>query len=142
TVGETETVEHLRDTALKLRAVQAIEVAVMAQVFFGSQLFVEAGRLEDNSDALADLVAGGGQIQVHHADMAGSQWNKSGENSKEGGLTTTVGAEEAEDFACVDAEVHASEGLPLAVGMAQGLNLNQRLMHTSIIAVFGGENSE
>jgi len=42
-VGEADAGEHFVDTAFQVSAAEAVEVALVAEVFFGGQLLIEAG---------------------------------------------------------------------------------------------------
>ena len=53
------------DSFLKVAAAQAVKMALVREVFRGGELLVEAGRLKDDADELADAIAlaGGGNYQ-------------------------------------------------------------------------------
>ena len=94
-------------------------MAVVAEVFFGGELFVERGGLEDDGDLGADLIRIAGEFEVEDANGAVLRRDQRGEDAEEGGFAGAIGAEEGEDFAGVDVEGEIGEGGALAVGMGE-----------------------
>src|SRR5580658_3376695 len=102
-------------------------MALLAEVFFGGELFIEAGGLEDDADVAADFVAVLGEIEAEDFDGARRRGNEGAENSEEGGFAAAVGAEEAEDFAGVHAQGEIRERGMFAVRVVEVLNIDDRI---------------
>ena len=65
----------------------------MPEILVGSQLFVDALRLEDNADLPTD--GGGilGCVKTHDQGAAGGRHHQCRKNAEQGGLAAAVGAE-------------------------------------------------
>src|SRR5439155_6647948 len=90
-VGEVEARERFVDAIGELAAAHAVEVAVVAEVFFGGELLVEAGRLEDDGDLRTNGVGVAGEVEIEDANGARLWGNECGEDPKEGGFAGAVG---------------------------------------------------
>ena len=95
-----------------------------AEVLFGGELHVDAGRLEDDSDIAPDLGGLAGDVVAQNESSAGGGDHQSRENTKRGGLAAAVGAEQAEDFGRADVEGNVVQGGAIAVLMMKVLELN------------------
>ena len=100
------------------------------QVFARAQAAVGAGVLDEHADPLqpARPVRGGGGVLAEDAQAAPAGPGQGGDAAHEGGLAGPVGAEEDEEVAPADAEVHALERLhgpaPGGIGDAKPLGLD------------------
>src|SRR5207249_2804235 len=86
------------DAIGKLAAMQPVKVALMHQVFAGSELFIQARRLKDHADAPAKRCAICNHVQTEDSDGSRLRGDQRREDSKEGCLSTAVGAEEAKNL--------------------------------------------
>ena len=95
-VGEAYASKNFADAFLQRGSAQAVEVALMPQVFVRSQLRVDALRLKHDANLTAE--AGGilSGIASHDHRATGGWDHQRREDSKEGGLAAAVGAEQAE----------------------------------------------
>src|SRR5205823_13029202 len=103
----------------ELAAAQAVEMAVVAEIFLGGELFVERWGLEDDGNLGAEGAGVAGELEIQHAHAAVLRWDQRGEDAEEGGFARAVGAEEGEDFALVDVEGEVGEGGAIAVGVGE-----------------------
>jgi hypothetical protein len=116
-LGKTDAAQHLINALFEGRAGEAIEMALVAEVFFGGQLLVETGGLEDDADLAADEIALGFEVEAQEVDGAIAQGDEGGEDSEEGCFTAAIGAEKAEDGGGGDGEVEVAKGDAVAVGV-------------------------
>ena len=76
---------------------------------------VEAGLLEGDADLAAGAVRIAGDVNAGDLRTAGGDRQQRRQHPHGGRLAGAVGAEEAEDLAGVDLQVHAPDGLDLVV---------------------------
>ena len=112
-------------------------MTLMAEVFGGGELFVEAGGLEDDADLLADGFALGFQIEAEEGNFSIADGDEGGEDSEEGGFTAAVGPEESEDFTGLDGEVQIIDGDSVAVGVGEVFDLEDGFRHSQFIYTLG-----
>jgi hypothetical protein len=72
----------------------------------------------------ADVVPLAGNVEAVHAGGAGGGTRQRAEHVDRRALAGAVGAEEAEDLAAGDGERDAADGLDLAVGLDEGLDVD------------------
>ena len=77
-------------------------MSMMPKVLCGGELFIQAGGLEDDADALADFLHIVGSVEAEHLHGAARRGDQGGEDSEERGFAAAVRAEESEDFAGLD----------------------------------------
>jgi hypothetical protein len=97
---------------------------VQAEVLLGGQVAVERRVLEHEADVPADGVALAGDVEAVHAGGAGGGPGERAEHVDRRALAGAVGAEEAEDLAAGDGERHTADGLDLAVGLDERVDLD------------------
>jgi hypothetical protein len=104
--------------------VQAVQVALAAQVLFHRKRFIEALRLEHHAH-----VTPHGRGFAHHiasgedgAALGGYHHRR--QNAEERGLAAAIGAEQTEDLALSHGETDAGESNAGAVTMGQTLNFD------------------
>jgi len=126
-VAELSQVDHREHLVHPVRdgaAVDAVQLGVQAQVLRRGEVAVERRVLEHQADVPADLVALTGDVEAAHAGGAGGGPRERAEHVDRRALAGAVRAEEAEDLAASDREGHATDGLDLAVGLDEVLDLD------------------
>src|SRR5215217_9359706 len=99
--------------------VDAVQLAVEAQVLLGRQVGVEGRLLEDQADVAANLVPLAGDVEAGHRGRAGGRLGQGAEDLDGGRLAGAVGAEEPEGLPRPDVQVDAGNGLDLLVALDQ-----------------------
>ena len=123
-VPEVDHLEHLTHPGRDGAGVDAVELGVEAEVLLGGEVAVERRVLEHEADVPADVVALAGDVEAAHAGGAGGGPRQRAEHVDRRALAGAVGAEEAEDLAGSDGERDAADGLDLAVGLDEVLDLD------------------
>jgi hypothetical protein len=123
-VGEIDHRQHLVHPGPDDAGVDVVELGVESQVLLGGEVAVERGVLEDQADVPAHVVALGDDVEAADARGAGRGQRQGAEHVDRRALAGAVGAEEAEDLARRDGERHAADGLDLAVGLDEGVDLD------------------
>ena len=111
-VPEFDQFEGFFDASSEVGAAEAVEGAEEMDVFLAGQFEVECGGLRGDADLAADFGFGGIGLAVDRDHAAGGR-EVADHHPERGGLTGTVGAEEAECFAFVDFEgdvINRAEG--------------------------------
>src|SRR5689334_16117463 len=90
---------------------------MMRQVFLRGELPIEARRLKDNADLLANLIARKRDVAAQHSNMPRRNGDERGKDAEEGRLAAAVGAKEAEDFGRVDDQRKVSQRGAIIVSM-------------------------
>ncbi len=121
---EVDHLEHLAHPRRDDPGVDAVQLGVQAEVLLGGEVAVERLVLEDEADVPADVVALGGDVEAAHAGGAGGGPRERAEHVDRRALAGAVGAEEAEDLAASDGERDAADGLDLAVGLGELVDLD------------------
>lgn len=119
-VGEVEAVQQFVGAALHGRAPHPVQPALEQEVLPAGGDRVGAGLLGDHADGSADPVGVAQDVVSGDGRGAGVGAGQGGEDLDGGGLPGTVGAEQSEDRAGLDAEVHAAQGGDIA-----GIGLDQ-----------------
>src|SRR5215813_11644986 len=99
--------EHLADAALEARSTQAVEMALMHQIFCGGELHIDAPCLSDNANPAADLIWLCRGIETSHVRSPTSGDHQRCEDSEQRCLAATVWAQEAKSFCRPDIQRHA-----------------------------------
>src|SRR5262249_6593213 len=118
--------QQFADARIELSALQAVQMALMHQIFVSGELLIEAGRLEDDTDAPPNLLRLRGDIETEDANGAALGADQGRENAKGGGLAAAVGAEQSEDFASADGETQPIEGCSSSVVVKQPRDFDGR----------------
>ena len=123
-VPEVDHLEHLAHPRWDDPGVDAVELGVQAEVLLGGEVAVERRVLEHEADVPADVVALIDDVEAAHAGGAGGGPHEGAEHVDRRALPGAVGAEEAEDLTASDGERDSADGLSLAVGLDEGLDLD------------------
>src|ERR687887_250887 len=113
-VAETDQVDHLADVAGA-----GVVAAEQADGLLDGQLAVEAGRLQHDADALAEVPLAALRVVAEHLDLAAAALAVALQDLDGGRLAGAVRAEEGEALALGDLEVDAAHGFQLAVALAE-----------------------
>ncbi len=98
---------------------------MMAEVFLGGELFIEAGGLEDDADIFAHAIALRREVEFQDADDAGAiDGNERGKQPEERGFAAAVRTEETEDFAPANDEFQVDQRGALAVQVAEVIDID------------------
>ena len=111
-IGNSQAFHHFRDAAVQLAAAQAVKLAVIAKVLQHGELLVEAGILEDNADAPADVVSL--LLNVVAEDRCRSlRWReRRRKDFEERRLAAAVRAQQRKDLAPPNVETDAIQRTP------------------------------
>ena len=90
---------------------------------------VEAGALEDDADALAQLSAAPAGVLAQHGHGPGAALAVALEDLDGGRLARAVRTEQAEDLAALDRKRDAAQRFDLVVALAQPVYLDRVLAH-------------
>ena len=123
-VPEVDHLEHLAHPRRDDLGVDAVELGVQAEVLLGGEVAVERRVLEHEADVPADGVALADDVEAAHAGGTGRGPGERAQHVDRRALAGAVGAEEAEDLAASDGERDTADGLDLAVGLDECLDLD------------------
>ena len=123
-VGQVDHLEHLVHPGRDDAGVDAVQLGVQPQVLLGGEVDVQRGVLEDQADVAAHVVALGDDVEAADARRPGRGRGQGAEHVDRRALAGAVGAEEAEDLARRDGERHAADGVDLAVGLDEVVDLD------------------
>ena len=99
-------------------------MADVLQVLVSRELHVDAGRLKDHADMLAEASRIGGRVAaVDHCAAAHGQHQR-GKDAEHGRLTAAIGAEQAEDLGGINVEGDALECGASVIGVLQVFDVN------------------
>ena len=104
----------LFDLASAGLGIEAVNLRVEAQILQNRKIVIEGKFLAHVADALAHRVGIGADVNAIHPGAAAGQRQNAAQHLDDRGLAAAVGAEEAEDFARLDAQAHAIHGSDLA----------------------------
>ena len=96
---------------------EAIQVALVVEVFVRGEFFINAGRLEHNAQVRANKVRLRLHVVAHNAGGAGAGLHLRGEDLKEGGFTTAVWPQQCENFGMPHGEAYFVQGLPVTIAV-------------------------
>ena len=96
-----------------------VERAVVLQVLPGGVAAVEAGKVGNHAELTADGIEVGRQQEVVEPDLAGVGPQDAAQAAQGGRLAGAVLAQQQEDLAGADLEVHAGHRLDAAEALAQ-----------------------
>src|SRR5215469_9513779 len=99
-------------------------MALATEVFFHSQRFIEALRLENYADVAAHLGGLALDVMAGEARGAFSAHHHGGKNPKERRLAAAIGTQEPEDLTRADGEIDVGQSDPAAVAVGQVLYFN------------------
>src|SRR6185437_113568 len=116
---EADHAEHLLHPRFDDLRFDPVELGVEAQVLLGAEVAVEGLVLEDEADVAAHVVAGGGDVEAGDLGRPVARLGQRAEHVDRRRLAGAVGAEEAEDLAGLDLEVHAFDGFEIAEAFAE-----------------------
>ena len=134
---QVDHLEHLVHPGRDDAGVDAVQLGVQAQVLLGGEVDVERGVLEDEADVAADVVALGDDVEAADARRPRTSAGEGAEHVDRRALAGAVGAEEAEDLARRDGERDAADGVDLAVGLDEPLDVDRGLRPRSVPAGCG-----
>ena len=97
--------------------------------FADAELIGQGGGLQDGSDFLFEGVARSLRVEAADADDATIGGAKAFQDFDGAGLPGAVGAQEAKNFALLDFEADAAEGLDRAVVLREVVNFDDRGAH-------------
>ena len=122
--AQVDHLEHLVHPGRRRRRVDAVQLGVHAQVLRGGEVDVQRGVLEDQADVAAHVVALRDDVEAADARRAGRRLGQRAEHVDRRALAGAVGAEEAEDLARRDGERNAADGVDVAVGLDEVVDLD------------------
>ena len=122
-VGQLELVEQLLRPLLGLGLRELVEPAEHDQVLPAGQVLVDGRVLAGESDDLPKLLGLLDHVEARDGGMAGVRLQERGEDPDAGRLAGAVRAEQAQDGALGDFQVHAVEGADLV--LARPIDLDQ-----------------
>src|SRR6185369_15320469 len=105
-------------------AAEAVQVTLGAEVLLDGEGFVEALRLENHADMLADFRRITLDVEAGDDGVAVGGHHHGGENAEEGGLAAAIRPQQAEDLALLYLEADIREGHTVAVAVGKVLNLD------------------
>src|SRR5215472_1975954 len=125
-VGEADAGEDLVDATFQRGSAEAVKMSLMPEIFIGSELRIDALRLEYDADLAAE--GGGilGGVEAHHQSSPGGRNHQRRENTEKRGFAAAVRTEKAEKFRGVDIEGNAVQGRAGFVFVDEILNGNDR----------------
>ena len=123
-LGQVDGFEHFGDVLLALLARHTVELGVDAQVLFYAQVLVAGECLGNDANHLPHLIRVLAHIVPGHNGFARGDGNERGHHADERALAGAVGAEQTEDLALADAEVHILDGFEVAVALPDVLDGN------------------
>ena len=121
-VGEPDPAQHFLDARFQRCAAQAVEMALVPEIFGGGQLQVDALGLEDDADLAAQLVGFLGRVKSHDDGPPAGGYHQGGKDAEQGGLAAAVGPEQAEEFGGADVERNAVQGSASVVAVDEVLD--------------------
>src|SRR5579875_717867 len=118
-VEQSDTREHLADPSFKGGAFQPVQVALMSEVFSNREFDVEAARLKDDANLLADPVGFMGNVETLNASGPVCRHHECGEDPEKCGFAAAIRSEQAEDLCRTHLEGKMVQGQPPSVIMSK-----------------------
>ena len=104
------------------------------QVLSSGQDLVDRGELSGEADRLADVRGPVGDVEAVDRRAAGVGGQQGGQDPHDRGLARSVGAEQGEDAAPGDLEVHPAQHVQVSIGLLQPPDLDGCRGHRSLAA--------
>jgi hypothetical protein len=105
---------HIGYRCLLARTGQAVDAGEKLQVLRHAEVAVQGKFLRHIADLLPCLAGGFFQVQPHHPRLATADRQQAAHHLEGGGFARAIGAEQAEDFATADTEIHMIGGDKIA----------------------------
>ena len=138
-VGEVEAGEDLVDPGVV--AADAEITRLQAQRFAHGEEGVEHQFLRHHAKLAPRLAVVGHHVVTHHRQRALVDPRQTGQCGDQRGLAGAIGAEQAEEFALADRQIHPVERLERAITLAHPGNANRRVAHAPGAASSRGNRS-
>src|SRR5215831_17952022 len=124
TIGQSNSRQDFFHSPLQCATTQPIKMALMPQVLVGGQLWIDALRLEHNTDLTSELRRFLRSIASQHNGVASSGNHQSRKNPEQRRLAAAVRAQQSEELRWTYVERNAVQRSAILVFMNEILNGN------------------
>jgi hypothetical protein len=127
-LSQLEPLQQLGSPVIGLGPVQVVEAASHDQVLLAGEVVVHRGGLAGQADHLPYRGGLADHVEASHPGVPAIGAEQRGQNPYGGGLAGPVGAEQSEDAAGWDHQVHVLERADVPVRLGKSLGENRRCL--------------